>query len=244
MFKEKFSKIEDSLLVWLSAVYAVLSVIAEIFKIEQLQKLYTNPEFFVPAISFFLFLVSRYIISLGGSLSQLKKLDKLVDVYSEEDIKQTHQSSLFLAKNSKTSFYATYLHPEAFADEEVIKDIQAYWKEVESLELPDYKRIFGIYPDKPEYLEYRNKTFKWLEEHKKRTEKLKGYQFRYIEVGAHVVDIAISDSVAHYAFPFTKYQEHGFTMKKSEDISIIRRYFLELWDKAKRLEDISSKSQA
>lgn len=235
MFGETFSKIEDYLLVWLSAAYAILSVVAEIFKIDQLQKLYTNPEFFVPAISFFLFLVSRYIISLGGQLSQLKKLDKLVDVYSEEDIKQTHQSSLLMAKNSKISFYATYLHPEAFTDEQVIKDIRTYWKQVESIKLSDYKRIFGVYPDKPEYQESRRKSFQWLKEHKKRTENLTGYEFRYIEVEAHLIDVAVGETVANYAFPFTKYQERGFTMKKSDEIAVIRRYFLELWDQSSKL---------
>ena len=76
---------EGKILVWISLIYGILSVVAEVFKIDKLQTLYHDPKFFVPALSFFLFLMSRYILSLSKHLNKIEEHnDKLVSI--KEDV--------------------------------------------------------------------------------------------------------------------------------------------------------------
>ena len=81
---KKLEGLEGKLLVWLSAAYAVISIVGEIFKIPQFQSFFKKPEIFVPALSFFLFLVSKYILSLSEKLDYINNVSQHLNKIKED----------------------------------------------------------------------------------------------------------------------------------------------------------------
>jgi transcriptional regulator with XRE-family HTH domain len=169
-------------------------------------------------------------LSLPDSMSQLDL---------QPDIDNTYASMWGRLETTKPKrVWATYLNPEAFATGEPPPDLKTYYEKAERLDVGDYRRVFGIYPDRPEYRTKRSLSLQWIRGHVNRTRKLKGYQIRYVELTFQAAEVLLDDFGVNFSFPCARAAEAGWATMDDRIVSIMKDYFQQVWDRASPIEEL------
>jgi transcriptional regulator with XRE-family HTH domain len=169
----------------------------------------------------------------------LSTSDVLAQLDLQPDIDHTYGSMWSRLDNTKVRrVWATYLNPEAFATGEPPEDLKAYYSKAEQLDAADYRRVFGIYPDRPEFQPTRRLSVQWIRDHMSRTRMLKGYQARYVELTFQAAEVLLDDRGANISFPCARAAEAGWATTDQAILDILKDYFQQVWDRAKPVEEL------
>lgn len=169
----------------------------------------------------------------------LNSPESLLQLELQPDIDNTYASMWGRIENTKPKrVWATYLNPEAFVTGEPPADLKVYYEKAERLDVADYRRVFGIYPEHPLYRTKRKLSTEWIRHHLDRTRNLKGYQVRYVELTFQAAEVLLDDFGVNFSFPCARAAEAGWSTMDQSILSIMKDYFQQVWDRARLIEEL------
>lgn len=232
----KFARLEHNLFAYAALIYAVIGGFGTVFQIPGLQRLTKDPTVIVSAAAFFLYALTRQAMRLQDEVTKLASVKQLI---FHEDIDNTYGSMWTRLVSAKPKrVWATYLNPEAFSTGSPPESLAAYYAQAEKLEVPDYRRVFGIYPNRPEVQEKREKSIEWLRGHRERTRRLKGYQARYVELDFQAAELLVDDRGLNFSFPSERATEAGWATTDREIQDAMKDYFHQVWARSRSIDDL------
>jgi len=171
----------------------------------------------------------------------LNSSDSLLQLELQPNIDNTYASMWSRIDTTRPKrVWATYLNPEAFATGELPADLKVYYEKAEQLDVADYRRVFGIYPECQQYRTKRGLSVQWIHGHLARTRNLKGYQVRYVELTFQAAEVLLDDFGVNFSFPWARAVEAGWATVDESILSIMKDYFQQVWDRASPIEDLWS----
>lgn len=235
--EDRIRRVEHNLLAWAAMAYAGASIFGSVFKVPWMQSLAIEPRVLVPAIGAFVFLLVRRSIRLSDDLAKFTSAAS--HLLFQPSIVKTHGSMWQRAEEAKTTkVWATYLNPESFKDGQPATSVKEFYDRAEKFEVPDYRRVFAIYPAKPQYETTRRRSIEWIRGHMERTKALKGYEVRYVEMEFQAAEMWIDDAGINFSFPSSRATESGWATSESRAIEMAKDYFGQLWSRARPVDDL------
>lgn len=235
--EDRIRRVEHNLLAWAAMVYAGVSIFGSVFKVPWMQSLTSDPRVLVPAIGAFIFLLVRRSIRQSDDLAKFTSAAS--HLLFQPSIVKTHGSMWERAEEARTGkVWATYLNPEAFKDGQPATNVKEFYARAEKFEIADYRRVFAVYPAKPQYEAVRRRSIEWLRGHVERTRPLKGYEVRYVEIEFQAAEMWIDDAGINFSFPSSRATEAGWATSEPRAIEMAKDYFVQLWMRAHPVDEL------